>query len=85
VADVEDFAFAVDLTADGFEFIGETSVDRSGSGNGGVSIGDGGVDEKRRTRKEGRCMCRTRLRSTAMRSSSFWTMELIFTFVGLKE
>lgn len=48
MADVEDFAFAVDLTADGFEIIGETSVDRSGTGNGGVSIGDGGVDEKRR-------------------------------------
>jgi len=52
VADVEDFSFAVDLTADGFEFIGETSVDRSGSGNGGVSIGDCGGDEKRREGEE---------------------------------
>lgn len=52
VVDVEDFFFVVDFMVDGFEFIGEIFVDWSGFGNGGVSIGDCGGDEKRREGEE---------------------------------
>jgi hypothetical protein len=52
VTDVIDFAIPVDFTANGFKFIGETSVDRSGSGNRRIGIGSTGGDKKRREREE---------------------------------